>query len=35
VYESLDDLEDKLIDFINLITPDTLKQVCSASYMLS
>ena len=35
VYESLDDLEDKLIDFINLITPDTLKQVCSASYMIS
>ena len=35
VYESLDDPEDRVSEFINSITVDRFRQVCSADYLFS
>lgn len=35
IYESLDELEDKVSEFLNSITSDTFRQICSADYLFS
>jgi transposase len=35
IYESLDDLEDRVSEFLNSITADTFRRICSANYLFS